>query len=131
MLRPIFDRALASGSKTYLVAVSEKRIAGFGSLSLKEDLWPEGRVACVDELVVDNQYRNKSIGASLLARLIATAKRKGCCRVELPSAFYRKDSHFFTSDRGFQAEHMYFRKFCERFLVKFAQIILGMLESGG
>jgi glucosamine-phosphate N-acetyltransferase len=109
-LRPIFDRALASNSKTYLVATDENRVIGFGSLSLKDDLWPEGTVAYIDELVVDSEYRSKGIGAQLLERLAAAALQKGCCRIELTSAFYRKDSHQFYERRGFKSRAFVFSK---------------------
>jgi glucosamine-phosphate N-acetyltransferase len=109
-LRPNFDRALTSTSKTYLVATDEKRVIGFGSLSLKDDLWPEGRVAYVDELVVDDKYRNKGIGSQLLERLVATAQQKSCCRIELTSAFYRKDSHRFYERHGFSSRAYVFSK---------------------
>jgi|ERR1700722_1829557 len=109
-LRPIFDRGLVSNSKTYLVATDKKRVIGFGSLSLKDDLWPEGRVAYIDELIVDSGYRNKGIGAQLLEQLVATAQQKSCCRVELTSDFYRKDSHQFYEQRGFKSRAFVFSK---------------------
>ena len=102
-LRPIFDRALASNSKTYLVATDENRVIGFGSLSLKDDLWPEGRVAYIDELVVNTKFRNKGIGTQLLERLVATARQRSCCRIELTSAFNRKNSHRFYERHGFSS----------------------------
>lgn len=101
LLLPIFSRALVSDSKTYLVATEENRVIGFGSLSLKDDLWPEGQVAYLDELVVDAGYRSKGIGAQLLERLVAVARQKHCYRIELTSAFYRKDSHRFYERHGF------------------------------
>jgi len=109
-LRPIFNHGLASNSKTYLVATEEKRVIGFGSLSLKDDLWPEGRVAYIDELVVDSEYRSKGIGAQLLELLVATAQRKGCYRIELTSAFYRKESHRFYERPGFASRAFVFSK---------------------
>lgn len=83
LLHPIFDRALVSDSKTYLCATDEKRVIGFGSLTMKDNLWPEGRLGYVDELVVDAKYRNRGIGKQLLERLIVVARQKGCCRIEL------------------------------------------------
>jgi GNAT superfamily N-acetyltransferase len=110
LLRPIFDRGLASSSKTYLVATDGNRVIGFGSLSLKDDLWPEGQVAYIDELVVDSEYRSKGIGAQLLERLVTTAQEKSCYRIELTSAFYRKDSHRFYERHGFSSRAYVFSK---------------------
>lgn len=109
-LRPIYERALISSSKTYLCAIDENSIIGFGSLSLKEDLWPEGVVAFIDELVVDEKSRGKGIGKRLLDMLIATALEKRCCRIELVSAFYRKESHRFYERNGFETRAFVFSK---------------------
>ena len=110
LLKPIFSRGLTSPSKTYLVAIDKNRIIGFGSLSLKDDLWPEGQVAYLDELVVDAEYRNKGIGAQLLDRLISKARKANCYRIELTSAFYRKESHRFYEKHGFESRAYVFSK---------------------
>lgn len=109
-LRPIFDRALVSPSKTYLCATDEKRVIGFGSFTVKENLWPEGHLGYVDELVVDTEYRSKGIGKQLLEQLIAVARQKDCCRIELDSAFYRKESHRFYKRNGFEKRAYVFSK---------------------
>ena len=109
-LRPIFDRALVSSSKTYLVATDENRVIGFGSLNLKDDLWPDGRVAYLDQLVVDTEYRKKGVGEQLLERLVSTAQQKNCCCIELTSAFYRNESHQFYEKRGFARRAFIFTK---------------------
>jgi glucosamine-phosphate N-acetyltransferase len=110
LLRPIFDRGLASPSKTYLVARNKDHVIGFGSLTLKDDLWPEGHVAYIDELVVHSEYRSQGIGAQLLERLISTARLKGCYKIELTSAFYRKDSQRFYERHGFTCRAYVFSK---------------------
>jgi GNAT superfamily N-acetyltransferase len=109
-LRPIFNRALVSASKTYLCATNEKRVIGFGSFTVKDNLWPEGYLGYVDELVVDNEYRNKGIGKQLLEKLVTVARQKGCCRIELDSAFYRKKSHRFYRRNGFETRAYVFSK---------------------
>ena len=109
-LRPIFDRALDSDSKTYLCATNGKRVIGFGSFTMKNNLWPEGPLGYVDELVVDSEFRSKGIGAQLLRRLVALARQKGCYRIELDSAFYRKESHRFYKRQGFKRRAYVFSK---------------------
>jgi hypothetical protein len=52
-LQTIFNEALVSDSKAYLCATDGKRVIGFGSLTIKNNLWPEGHLGYVDELVVD------------------------------------------------------------------------------
>ena len=110
LLRPIFERGLASSSKMYLVAMDENQVVGFGSLSLKDDLWPEGQVAYIDELIVNSEYRSKGIGAQLLNHLIATAREKGCYRIELTCAFSRTDAHGFYKHNDFASRAYVFSK---------------------
>lgn len=109
-LRPVFDRALTSPSKTYLCATDGERVIGFGSLTIKDNFWPEGHLAYVDELVVDSKYRNYGVGTKLLEKLTILAKEKGCFRIELDSAFYRKDSHRFYKRHGFEERAFVFSK---------------------
>ena len=100
-LKAIYDRALVSESKTYLCATNEYRLLGFASFAKKHNLWPEGSLGYIDELVVDSNYRGQKIGTQLLEHLIVLARTKGCCRIELDCAFYRKDAHHFYEQNGF------------------------------
>ena len=110
LLRPIFESALASESNTYLCATFKSRVIGFGSCTLKDNLWPEGRLAYVDELVVDSGFRGKGIGAQMLEQLVRFARDNGCCRIELVSAFYRGESHVFYERQGFARRAFVFSK---------------------
>lgn len=109
-LRTVFDRALVSEAQTYLCAADGERVVGFGSLTLKNNLWQEGYLAHIDELVVDGAYRGKGIGTQLLERLIALAREKDCRRVELDSAFHRKEAHGFYRQQGFADRGVIFSK---------------------
>jgi GNAT superfamily N-acetyltransferase len=84
--------------------VRDRRSAkiGFGSLTLKNNLWQEGYVGHVDELVVDSTHRSRGVGTLLLNQIIELARRKGCRRVELDSAFHRKEAHMFYEQHGFE-----------------------------
>jgi len=102
-LQSVFDRALKSGEvQRYLCAVEDGRIAGFCSMTLKNNLWVEGWLAHLDELVVDHAARGRGIGGDLLQAMIKLAEECGCVRVELDSAFHRKEAHAFYERRGFE-----------------------------
>ena len=109
-LRTVFDRALVSKQQTYLCAVDGERMVGFGSLTLKNNLWQEGNLGHVDELVVDEGCRGRGIGTQLLDRLIVLAGDLGCRRVELDSAFHRKQAHQFYERHGFENRAFLFSK---------------------
>lgn len=100
-LHPIFDRALSSTSKVYLCGTSKKHIIAFGSLTVKENLWPKGHVGYIDELVVKDTHRGTGIGTAILDRLVVAARDLNCCKVELDCAFFRERAHTFYEQNGF------------------------------
>ncbi|MGC3961239.1 MAG: GNAT family N-acetyltransferase [Verrucomicrobiota bacterium] len=109
-LRTVFARGVAAESQAYFCVVAGGRVVGFGSLTLKNNLWQEGYLAHVDELVVDREFRGKGAGTQLLGHLVAFAQQKGCRRVELDSAFHRKDAHEFYWRHGFEDRALLFSK---------------------
>jgi len=109
-LRSVFERALVSDSQRYICAVEDGKLIGFGSLTIKNNLWQEGYICHVDELVVDNTYRHHGIGTRILHHLMIIAKEKGCRRIELDSAFHRKEAHRFYERLGFENRAFLFSK---------------------
>ncbi len=101
-LQSVYDLALSSENQKYLCAVEKNKVVGFGSLTIKNNLWQEGYLGHIDELVVDNGSRGKGIGRQLLSQLIILAKEKKCRRVELDTAFHRKEAHRFYEQQGFE-----------------------------
>lgn len=109
-LRVVYDRALASEAQVYLCAVSGNSVVGFGSVTVKNNLWHEGCAANIDELVVDSEFRGQGIGTQLLEELVAIARKWRCGRVELDSAFHRKEAHQFYEKHGFENRAYLFSK---------------------
>jgi GNAT superfamily N-acetyltransferase len=81
-----WELAMSSASQTYVCAIVANRVIGFGSLSWKNNLWQNGLLAHVDELVVHSQHRGRGVGARILGHLTDVARAKGCKRLELDSA---------------------------------------------
>lgn len=109
-LRLIYDSALNSDRQTYLCARNGGKVAGFGSLAIKANLWNETVVAYVDELVVDAGYRGRGIGTRLLEQIGNVARQRGCRRIELDSAFHRKEAHAFYERLGFESRALLYSK---------------------
>lgn len=109
-LRTVFDRAITSDSQVYLCATIGRDVVGFGSLTLKNNLWHEGYLGHIDELVVDSKYRSQGIGTRLLAYIEITARRRGCRRIELESSTQRTRAHKFYEQHGFASRALLFSK---------------------
>ena len=89
---------------------NNKKLIGFCSLTIKNNLWQQGRMAHIDELIVDDMYRRKGVGKKLMTEIILNARFKGCKRVELDTAFHRKKAHKFYEDLGFANRAYLFSK---------------------
>jgi ribosomal protein S18 acetylase RimI-like enzyme len=109
-LRGVFHRALVSETQFYLCADDEGAVAGFCSLTLKNNLWQAGYLAHIGELVVDVRRRQKGIGRALLAAAIELAAGRDCARIELDSAFHREGAHRFYESQGFENRAYLFSK---------------------
>src|ERR1043165_405112 len=65
-LRRVYDRALISDRQAYLCAMCDQQIVGFGSHSIKSNLWNEAFVGYVDEMVVNGTHRGRGVGTQIL-----------------------------------------------------------------
>jgi PhnO protein len=83
-------------------AVSNHKVVGLGTLSIKKSLYAQGNLAHLDELVVDGNYRSKGIGKKLLDALTKEAIDRRCTLIELDSAMYRDNAHKFYEREGFK-----------------------------
>jgi GNAT superfamily N-acetyltransferase len=109
-LRGVFKQGLKSKFQCYVCARIEGNVVGFVSLTIKNSLWQHGYVGHIDELIVDTEYRSRGIGSQLLEHIAKLAKKKCCRRIELDSAFERKDAHKFYERNGFENRAFVFSK---------------------
>lgn len=109
-LQRMFHESLKDPKQEYIVARYEKKIVGFVSLTIRNSLWQEGNLGHVDELIVDEKFRNKGMGTKLLKKIIKISKEKKCKRIELDSAFHRKEAHKFYESLGFENRAYLFSK---------------------
>lgn len=109
-LRDAFERGLASPRQRYLCAEIGARVVGFGSLTLNHSLRETGPIGRLDELVVDRDHRCQGIATLLLQAIEGLAVDVGCSRLELDSAFHRKDEHAFYEQRRYERSALLFSK---------------------
>jgi GNAT superfamily N-acetyltransferase len=82
------------------VAAEGQKILGYLALSQRPQIRLGGRVAVIDELIVDEKRRGGGIGAALLETARRYAAGLGCCRLELTTARSRE-----SYERGFYRSH--------------------------
>ncbi|HEV2620073.1 MAG TPA: GNAT family N-acetyltransferase [Acidobacteriaceae bacterium] len=110
LLLAVYQRGLALDVQHYLCAVERDRIVAFCSMTIKNNLWQQGYLAHLDELVVNSADRGRGIGTRLIDAMIALARQAGCTRIELDSAMYRTGAHGFYQNHGFENRAYLFSK---------------------
>jgi glucosamine-phosphate N-acetyltransferase len=102
VLEKVFYEGLKSTAEEYLVAWFDDVIIGFVSIHYKNSLWQEGMLAHIDEMVVDEDYREKGVGTLLLDECLKIVVKKKCLRIEVDSALKRLDAHRFYKSKNFE-----------------------------
>ena len=109
-MKEMFTKNLHQPYQHYVCAVEDSQIIGFCSITIKNNLWQQALLGNVDELVVDERYRGRGVGKSLLDYITGYAIRKGCKRIELDSGFHREEAHQFYENLGFKKRAFMFTK---------------------
>ena len=110
LLKKVYSRLLNSDHEELFCAEIEGQIVGFCTLSIRDSLWQESRMGHICELVVDETFRGKKIGTNLIRKAINVAQKRGCKKIELDSAFHRKEAHHFYRKIGFEGRAYLFSK---------------------
>ncbi len=93
-----------------LVAEYDGEVAGVCQVLLLQHLQHAGgKVAEVESVHVDDDYRRHGVGAALLEAAVAWAAANGCYRVQLTSHEDRGDAHRFYAALGFVPSHVGFK----------------------
>jgi GNAT superfamily N-acetyltransferase len=64
-----------------------------------------GRIAQIENVIVDPDLRGRGIGGDMMRWAIDEARRRGCFRVQLTTNKVRKRAHQFYERLGFVATH--------------------------
>ena len=101
-VKNVIEKGLNNDSQIYICATDNEKLIGYCSLSIKNNLWMEATSGNVDELVVDNEYRNQGVGKLLMAEIEKIAQDYMCKRLYLESAFHRTIAHEFYEKFGYE-----------------------------
>ena len=109
-LSDVYLKAVDSKAQQLIVGLVDNKVVGFCSLTIKNNLWQAGSLGHVDELVIDKKFRGKGFGKKMIDSITHIAKNLKCKRIELESAFHRKEAHKFYETIGFQNRAYLFSK---------------------
>jgi GNAT superfamily N-acetyltransferase len=89
-----------------LVAEREGAVVGAFHLTILQYVaYRGGRVAQIENVIVEPAARGLGVGAAMMAWAIDEARRQGCFRVQLTSNKARTRAHRFYERLGFKATH--------------------------
>ncbi|MFC4231352.1 GNAT family N-acetyltransferase [Parasediminibacterium paludis] len=108
--KDIFLYNLQQPNILYLVARVNDQIVCFISAHGQLLLHHAGYVYEIQELFVDEKYRGRGIGKTLLSSIERKIKSKNAVAVEVTANKIRETAHLFYSNNGFAATHVKFTK---------------------
>lgn len=100
-LKDIYLENLHARNKEHYIAEYAGDAVGFISISYDLRLSEVGKVAVIDELVVDINKRKLGIGALLVNHAVQIAKNDGCIMFEVSTNLRRIETHLFYEKIGF------------------------------
>ena len=110
LLLGVYNKAIDSEVQKLIIGELDKKIISFCSLTIKNSLWQAGNLGHIDELIIDKEYRNIGFGKEMMDSITIIAKELNCRRIELDSAFYRKEAHEFYVALGYENRAYLFSK---------------------
>lgn len=109
-LMTVFSRGIQSETDKYICVEVNGKVIGFCAMAIVNNFWQEGHIAYVYAMIVDDSFRGKGIGTSLLKKVFNIAKSMGCKKIELDSGFPREKAHKFYEKIGFEKRAYLFSK---------------------
>lgn len=109
-LKKVYNHLLNSNNEEALCAEINGQIVGFCSFAIRNSLWQESHMGHICELIVGKPFRGQKIGTELIKKAGSVAKKRGCKKIELDSAFHRKEAHSFYEKLGFENRAYLFSK---------------------
>jgi GNAT superfamily N-acetyltransferase len=97
-----------------LVADVDRRVVGLATVIVRHVINADAPFARVASIVVDERYRSRGIGHSLIEAAEAIARDAGCNMIEVTSGEHRTRAHEFYRRLGFEERPRRFIKRLDR-----------------
>lgn len=109
-LEEVFNRGVESNSDEYICAEADGKVIGFCALSIVNNFSYEGLVSYIYAMIVDDSFRGRGVGTSLLEKALDISKSSGCKRIELNYDSLMEESSDFYKKIGFEEKSYLFSK---------------------
>lgn len=95
-----FTQVVRHPEAAVLVLAEGVRVIGYLALSHRPQIRLGGRIAIIDELVIDPAYTGRGLGSELLEQALELARGLSCVRIEVSTTRTRE-----SFERGFYRKH--------------------------
>ena len=109
--KEIYYQKLNDANSYYIVAVVNQKVVGVLIGELQVQLHRAKKRGYIEDLIVDENYRNKGIGKSLLENAVSYARDNDCEVVDLTSYITNDNAHRFYEKNGFIKHSYMFKKY--------------------
>lgn len=89
-----------------LIAKDGNKVVGMVNLLFTISTALGAKVAILEDMVVNSDYRNQGIGSELIEEAIVSAKESGCKRITLLTDTDNEEAHKFYKHHGFEKSGM-------------------------
>lgn len=107
----IYETKLNNKNSYYIVAIKDNKIVAVLIMEIVIQLHREKKTSFIDDLIVDEEYRNNGIGKLLLQDAISYAKKQGCEVTELTCYLENENAHRFYERNGFEKHSIKFKQY--------------------
>jgi len=98
----IWDNNIENNNIKYFIAEEENKILGSLYISIIPNLSNNGKsIGFIENIIIDEKYRNKGIGKKLMEMAIEYAKENNCYKITLQSGIKRTEAYKFYEKIGF------------------------------
>lgn len=104
--KEIYKMKLDDKNSYYIVAIENNKIIGVLTSELQIKLHRANKQSFIEDLIVDENYRNRGIGKALLQNAVNYAKNNNCEVIELTSYINNEKAHKFYQNNRF-IKHSY------------------------
>ena len=109
VFRNLVKKQISDSGKSILVAENDDvHVVGMLSLIFLPRLNRNNLELYIPEIIVTEKYQKKGIGTKLMKACISLAKENQCHKIRLESGTFRKDTHQFYKNLGFETNSLSF-----------------------
>lgn len=105
-----FQKVLESENNYILVVEEKEKLVAFITFSIRNVIRYPRPIAELDELFVDENYRQHGLGKQLMEEVENLAREKNCYRVYIESQYRFKGAHAFYEKLGYSNNGYHFIK---------------------